>query len=81
MTTDRIARIRKWAEEVNAAYADGGYAAGDGPNPPDPDDLLALCMVVHVAITGNKGWRPNDSGNRRFREDVVQALKSEGFVD
>lgn len=24
----------KWAAEVRAAYADGGYAAGDGPSAP-----------------------------------------------
>lgn len=31
---DLFASAVSWVAEVNAAYADGGYAAGDGPNPP-----------------------------------------------
>lgn len=44
----QLTELRKWAEEVNAAYADGGYAAGDGPNPPDPDVILELVDALEA---------------------------------
>lgn len=35
-------RLRQWATEVEEAYADGGYASGDGPAAPLDEALAVL---------------------------------------
>ena len=42
---DLLASARRWVEEVEAAYADGGYAAGDGPSPPLDEVIWLLAEV------------------------------------
>jgi hypothetical protein len=50
---DAADRLDTWANHVDNAYADGGYAAGDGPTPPDLDD-------IRLAVTAlrRQGARP-----------------------
>jgi hypothetical protein len=39
---------RAWVAEVEAAYADGGYAAGDGPRPPLDEMAWLLAERDHL---------------------------------
>lgn len=62
---DATERLRAWATEVEAAYADGGYAAGDGPTVP-LDEVLAV-------LAENERLRAALQGLTRAGEATVTA--------
>jgi len=41
LTEEQLDAAQRWVDEVERAYADGGYAAGDGP-PAPLDEMVAL---------------------------------------
>lgn len=45
---EAIARLREWAQITEDAYNDGGFAAGDGPIPPDVDDVFEVCEAAEA---------------------------------
>lgn len=58
MNDDMVERATAWLAEVDAAYADGGYAAGDGPEPPVDEMywLLEQRRVLRYLLAESRWW-------------------------